>query len=205
MADWDEDSPELRSNLVMVLRGIRDRARNRAPLAVEDARRWHGELMDGLVSPDPEYAATFRGERGLEDYEVRVGRQPGIPAADVAALLARFEATLQGALAVLDDVLPPGVEPEVDEVDAIIDVMAWAHAEWVRIHPFANGNGRTARVWANSIAMRYGLPPFVRLRPRPDAGYGSAGEQAMSGNWEPTAAVFHRMLGRFLDEAEAGG
>jgi hypothetical protein len=22
------------------------------------------------------------------------------------------------------------------------------HGEWVRIHPFANGNGRTARLWA---------------------------------------------------------
>ena len=38
-----------------------------------------------------------------------------------------------------------------------------------------NSNGRTARMWANSLAMRYSLPPFVHLRPRPDDGYGGAG------------------------------
>ena len=69
--------------------------------------------------------------------------------------------------------------------------------EWVRIHPFANGNGRTARLWANYVLMRYGLPPVVRLRPRPDGGYGAAGAAAMAGDWEPTAAVFRKLL---LDE-----
>jgi hypothetical protein len=67
----------------------------------------------------------------------------------------------------------------------------------VRIHPFANGNGRTARLWANYVLMRYGLPPIVRLRPRPDGGYGVAGAAAMDGDWEPTVAVFRKLL---LDE-----
>ena len=66
-----------------------------------------------------------------------------------------------------------------DQLDAVLDLCAWAHAEWVRIHPFANGNGRAARLWANFIAVRYGLPPFVRLRPRPDGGYAEAGMKAM--------------------------
>lgn len=74
-------------------------------------------------------------------------------------------------------------------------------AEWVRIHPFANGNGRTARLWANFLAMRYGVPPFVRLRPRPGAGYGEAGAKAMQGDWKPTAAVFRRLLDDFLNES----
>ena len=37
----------------------------------------------------------------------------------------------------------------------------------MRIHPYANGNGRVARIWANWVAMRFGLPPFVRIKPRP--------------------------------------
>ncbi|WP_366522456.1 Fic family protein [Flagellatimonas centrodinii] len=81
---------------------------------------------------------------------------------------------------------------------AVLEVCAWAHAEWVRIHPFANGNGRSARLWANGIAMRYNLPPFVRLRPRPDAGYAAAGAQAMRGNWQPTVTVFRRLFRRFV-------
>lgn len=77
---------------------------------------------------------------------------------------------------------------------AVIDVAAWAHAEWVRIHPFANGNGRSARAWANLILMRYGLPPAVVLRPRPGGDYGDAGAAAMSGDWKPTVDVFRKLI-----------
>jgi Fic family protein len=80
-----------------------------------------------------------------------------------------------------------------DRLAATLDVCAWVHAEWVRIHPFANGNGRTARLWANFIAMRYGLPPFVRLHPRPERGYGAAASAAMRGDWDQTALVFRRL------------
>ena len=41
--------------------------------------------------------------------------------------------------------------------------------------------------------MRYGLPPFVRLRPRPDDGYGAAAAAAMAGRWTPTVHVFRHM------------
>jgi Fic family protein len=68
----------------------------------------------------------------------------------------------------------------------------------VRIHPFANGNGRTARLWANFIAMRYGLPPFVTLRPRPGDDYGAAAAAAMDGDWRPTERVFRKLLGEAL-------
>ena len=93
----------------------------------------------------------------------------------------------------LDNLIAQGKDLSADEVGAVIDVCAWAHAEWVRIHPFANGNGRTARLWANLIAMRYGLPPFVRPRPRPGGDYESASAEAMQGNWRPTIAAFRRM------------
>lgn len=135
---------------------------------------------------------------------VRVGRQPGVPAKAVAGALTSFEQTLQRAVGRLDELLPPGAEPDRDSIMAVIDVCAWAHAEWIRIHPFANGNGRTARLWANSLAMRYGLPPFVRLRPRPDGGYGDAGKSAMLSDWGPTAAAFRRMFRQFIREAGGG-
>jgi len=86
------------------------------------------------------------------------------------------------------------VDLDADGLAAVLDLAAWAHAEWVRIHPFANGNGRTARVWANLILVRYGIPPAVRLRPRPGGGYGAACARAMHGDWQPTALVFRVML-----------
>ena len=42
--------------------------------------------------------------------------------------------------------------------------------------------------------MRYGIPPAVTLRPRPDGGYAAACVSAMSGDWKPTAVVFHKMV-----------
>jgi hypothetical protein len=112
----------------------------------------------------------------------------------VAKQLKEFENRLQRTVAALDERYPTGQELDADGVAAVVDLAAWAHSEWVRIHPFANGNGRTARLWANCLFMRYGLPPVVRLRPRPDGGYGGAGAQAMAGDWKPTAAVFRQML-----------
>jgi hypothetical protein len=46
--------------------------------------------------------------------------------------------------------------------------------------------------------MRYNLPPFLRLRPRPNAGYNGAGAEAMRGNWQPTLTVLREFLMDFL-------
>jgi len=164
------------------------------------ARRWQTRAIEGLDVPNPRFVGAFRGEPGLERVQVRIGSNFGVDSAKVAEELMRFQAKLQTLVAELDTLLPTGEEPDSDQLAAIVDLCAWVHAEWVRIHPFVNGNGRTARLWANSIAMRYGVPPFVRLRPRPGAGYGEAGINAMRGDWKPTAVVFRRLLSDFLVE-----
>ena len=87
---------------------------------------------------------------------------------------------------------PPG--GTIRRMFAMTKRLSWAHAKWVRIHSFANGNGRTACAWANLILMRYGLPPVVALRPRPGGGYAAVGAAAMRGRWQPTVNVFRRML-----------
>jgi Fic family protein len=156
--------------------------------------------MQGLDVPDQRFVGAFRGEPGLEAVQVSVGASYGADSAKVAAELTHFEAKLQTLVAQLDALVPIGHEPDADQLAAIVDLCAWVHAEWVRIHPFANGNGRTARLWANSLAMRYGLPPFIRLRPRPNASYGNAGAKAMQGDWKPTARAFRKLLDDFLNE-----
>lgn len=200
MPNWDEDSPQLRQNLTAVLQEIVQAAEQRVTPRLEAARRWHILLMEGLDVPDSRYLGAFRGEAGLETVQVRVGASYGVDSAHVAEELKRFESKIQTLMAELDGLLPIGQEPDADQLSAIIDLCAWVHAAWMRIHPFANGNGRTARLWANSVAMRYGLPPFVRLRPRPNASYGDASAKAMQGDWEPTAIVFRRLLDDFLSE-----
>jgi len=157
MPDWDEDSPQLRENLTRVLGRIRDAARRRELPTAQAARHWHAEMMQGLDPRDPDirkhFRGVFRGERGLDSYKVRVGPNDAIPAEDVAAALRDFERHVQREVRRLDAKVAPDAEPDAAALGEILNLCAWAHAEWVRIHPFANGNGRTARMWANSLAL----------------------------------------------------
>lgn len=198
MPDWDVDSPQLRRNLTDLLRRIRDGARRREEPGVESLRRWHEDVMRGLDVPAPQRLGKFRGEEGLEGVEVRIGTRSGELSSVVPRALDEFDQKLKQVVGILDQMIPSGADLDSDQLAAVIDLCAWAHAEWVRIHPFANGNGRTARLLANSLAMRYGLPPFVRLRPRPDAPYAAAGQAAMQGNWQATVPLFARMLDQAL-------
>ena len=42
-----------------------------------------------------------------------------------------------------------------------IDCLLYAHYEFIRIHPFNNGNGRTGRILMNLVAMKFGYQPLV--------------------------------------------
>ena len=42
-----------------------------------------------------------------------------------------------------------------------IDCLLYAHYEFIRIHPFNNGNGRTGRILMNLVAMKLGYKPLV--------------------------------------------
>ena len=203
MPNWDENSPLLVANLTAVLESIRDAAQRREKLGAEDARRWHREMMAGLDVPKEEWRGAFRGEKGLQGLEVKVGMRLGVRSSEVWDALKQFDEVLQRLLSFLDESIPLDCDPSDSQIEAVVETCARVHAEWVRIHPFANGNGRTARLWANAIAMRYGLPPFVRLRPRPqDGGYALAAEGAMTGNPEPSVDCFRKLLRTFLEEVE---
>ena len=49
-------------------------------------------------------------------------------------------------------------------VDAVYELSFWAHYELVTIHPWADGNGRTARLLMNLLEMEYGLLPVKVLK-----------------------------------------
>lgn len=194
MADWDENSPILVKNLQSLLRGIRDEAVARKQLDLETIRKWHFANMAGLDLPPGVAAGVFRGEPTLQECEVRIGRHRGTRSDQVEHELVGFETTLKRVVARLDERVPAQALPDKDCLAAVIETCAWAHSEWVRIHPFPNGSGRTARLLANALAMRYRLPPFVRLRPRPDHPYAAVADSSMAGIWAPTVSLFHRLL-----------
>jgi cell filamentation protein len=44
--------------------------------------------------------------------------------------------------------------------DDKIRTLTYAHYEFIRIHPFNNGNGRTGRIIMNIIALKFGFKPL---------------------------------------------
>ncbi len=76
--------------------------------------------------------------------------------------------------------------------------LARAVARLVRLQPFASGNGRVARLVANLLAYRRGLPPIV-LDARARQAYGTALGAALAGDATPLARVLGTALARGLE------
>lgn len=211
-AEWNEDDPldlpVIQGNLHRLFLHILEDAPTRleAP-TVALAQYWHRVIFDGVQLPVPYFAGEIRDSDPefpeLIGYEVFVGPHPGVPSRAVPDELARFEEAIQEAVARLDAVLPLGVRPRgKDELLSALTLCAHSHGEWVRIHPFANGNGRTARLWANWCALRYGLPAFVQLNPRPEGlGYALAAARSMTGDHSRMVAELAVMLDRTVRQS----
>lgn len=197
MADWDADGPQLQANLERALEDVAQWADRRARISAATLKRWHRQTMAGLDVPHPKLVAAFRGEPGLEGEPVCIGPREGTQADAVVGEVDAFVERLQSVLTRLDKMLTQGEELDRDGLQAVIELAAWAHSEWVRIHPFCNGNGRTARLLTNAILMRYGQPPVLRPRPRPTSPYGYASARGMDGDSQPMEALLRRLLKDF--------
>ena len=75
-----------------------------------------------------------------------------------------------------------------------------AHFRLVAIHPFADGNGRTARLLMNLLLLREGYPP-VAVRPEDRKTYLDALEHAsMREDMKPFQRFMHQRLDATLGE-----
>jgi fido (protein-threonine AMPylation protein) len=94
--------------------------------------------------------------------------------------------------------LIPAKAPPGQREHQVITLCAWAHGEFVRIHPFADGNGRMARAVILWLETRYGLPVFIDLRPRPSGstGYEDASRASMTGRHQLMEITLTNMLAR---------
>lgn len=76
-----------------------------------------------------------------------------------------------------------------------------AHTWFVYIHPFVDGNGRTARILMNLVLMRAGYP--ISVITKPDRGrYYDALEISQTSDLTPFIALICDSLGESLDEYE---
>jgi fido (protein-threonine AMPylation protein) len=163
-------------------------------------KSWHKEMFEG-IAPHADYVGQFRDKdrtsHCLQDYEVIVGDVPGTDSSRVLVEVESYFRDFNLELNLLESSFPTGNgrPPTLEEVSEVVELAAWAHGEWVRIHPFANGNGRTARLLANYVLIRFGFGPALTIRPRPDQPYGKAARASMKeGDHRLMEAVIWRLL-----------
>jgi Fic/DOC family len=214
--NWSDDDPvdshRILTNVAQALVDAAQMAATRMTPTVDDLRRWHTMVFAGCTVPSPSYVGGFRGDAHVDlvDYEVGIGpTMPdgwpecmGVWARFVDGQMRTIATQLTNALGLLDGVIPVDEHPTtVDDLKEVVSVVAIAHGELVRIHPFVNGNGRVARLLTAHISLRYGLPAFVRLKPRPgDVAYARAAKRSMGrppafiGEHSEAVAVFTHLL-----------
>lgn len=156
-------------NIVAAYNRIREALRegndSLTPARVCEFNRW---VLDKLPPEGQEVPGQVR------DYSVLVGNvYRGAPTEDCQHLLERFCEWLAG-----EDFNPP---PGMEMVYAIIKAVT-AHLYFAWIHPFGNGNGRTARLVELQILLAAGVPtPAAHL---------------LSNHYNLTRSEYYRQLGQ---------
>ena len=86
----------------------------------------------------------------------------------------------------------------IGEEEKLIDALAYAHHEIVQIHPFQNGNGRTARLVTNLIAYLHGYEAIQIYHQEGDARseYVRALKKTDNHNYQPLQNIINQRLRR---------
>jgi Fic family protein len=158
------------------IRYVRELARQETPLVESDVRNLHKLVMRRSA---PEIAGQYAG---LPRYvRTETGRHSFPSPAEVPALMNDFAGWLVTA-------------PDTP------DTAFMAHRRLVEIHPFNDGNGRTARLLMNLSLIRGGYPP-VAVRPEDRLEYIRSLQQEQAGQGaENFSALLYRRLDATLGE-----
>jgi Fic family protein len=138
------------------LRYVRDLARQTVPVRETDIRNLHRLVMQ---RSDPDMAGRYANQGRF--VETDQGRHHFPSLAEVPALMGDFAQWLGSA-------------------PATPETAFTAHRRLVEIHPFNDGNGRTARLLMNLVLLRGGYPP-VAVRPQDRPAYIAALQDSQAG------------------------
>lgn len=83
--------------------------------------------------------------------------------------------------------------------DEIIETLIYAHYEFVKIHPFNNGNGRTGRLLMNLVTMKFGYKPLELYKREGESRkiYIQSMQQADKGNFDLLDSLIRQELEAF--------
>ena len=135
---------------------VRKHVRSHKPIDFSTIRKIHKEIFKDAR---PDIAGEYRTENlrisGSDHRPPHYLKVPGMmkeAGADFETMIVDLEGC-EGMINNEDD----NSEELIECIDKVINAAAWLQHKVTSIHPFIEGNGRTARLATNIILQRYGL------------------------------------------------
>lgn len=139
-----------------------------------DTRPIHGHLFDGLSPVGYSYyVGTYRGshQKCLRTYDVEVPSDPlvGTPASKVFSEITRLGTAIVRMTVDIESALATGALADKNlRSIAVVRLACDAFVRFLTVHPFADGNGHTARALLWLILFQFGYKPDNwTIDPRP--------------------------------------
>jgi fido (protein-threonine AMPylation protein) len=166
-----------------------------------DIKTYHAKVFKYIVPLDY-YAGNYRSadpKKPCLAMEVHVNGIFGETYTKVPASMGNFSAELLDLIVRTDEYLTHTVS-QTEKAQAVAQLAAAAMGNFIRIHPFVNGNGRMARMLVNYVFKRYGYRmPFgqAQIRP-PELEYAQASALSMgpSASLTPLYVYLLRLVAR---------
>ena len=141
--------------VIRASRFVRKYARTHKPISFATVCDIHKEIFKEAW---PEIAGKFRDE----NLEITDSKHLPPHHSKVLELVEKADRELKEKLAALshaegDLIDMKNIEEGGDVIEQVVYAAAWLHHSITHIHPFREGNGRTARLAGNLILERYGL------------------------------------------------
>lgn len=141
--------------VIRASRFVRKYAKSHEPITMQTVCKIHEEIFREVWS-------DIAGKYRKENLEITDSKHLPTHHSEVVSLMEIKERELQEKLHNLEDaegiiMTDQDSDLVIDSIDQIVRVAAWLQHIITFVHPFREGNGRTARLASNLILERYGL------------------------------------------------
>jgi len=152
-----------------------------------------------LILKEPYESPTITPEGIPAKRIIRVGVYKSVPnhVLTPTGEIFRF-ATPEETPAMMHDLISWYRQKENDPDSHPLLLAAEFHYKFIRIHPFDDGNGRTARILMNFILMKYGYPPVI-IKTEDKSNYIAALQQSDAGMISPFIEYIGQNLAHSLE------
>lgn len=164
--------------LLALMAALIDEVTDRQRFVSRDLCDWHRRWLGDIYPWAGEYRQVNMGKAGFQFASAHL----------IPGLMTTFER----------DVLSRYTPCTGMDETRLVHALAVAHAEFILIHPFREGNGRLARVLNTLMALQAGLPAldYGSIRGRKKQEYIGAIHAAVGGDYGPMEAVFRAVISR---------